>query len=300
MKHRALQVGAVLSLLWLCHSPAAVLYVDVNGTNPTPPYSDWSTAATDIQSAIDAANDGDQILVTNGLYNTGGRTVNGASLTNRVAITKAVTVQSVNGPTVTTIQGYQVPGTTNGDAAVRCVYLGDQSSLIGFTLTGGATRTNGDWGGDESGGGAGCGENYAVISNCVFIANSSAIWGAGVYGGYLNNCLIVSNSCAGIGGGSYSLYLNNCLIAWNYAAVGGGGFGAPPFWYTDYTATNCIIISNLSSNYGGGAYGGALEYCTLSNNICMDDAGDSTGGGANSSALYSCLVSGNTAAFGGG
>ena len=88
--------------------------------NPIPvaPYTNWPTAAMDIQSAIDVATSGDLILVTNGVYNTGGQMVYG-SLTNLVVINKAVTVQSMNGPAVTLIKGIRCIG----DNAVRCIYI---------------------------------------------------------------------------------------------------------------------------------------------------------------------------------
>jgi len=44
---------------------AAVHYVDVNSTNATPPYTNWTTAATNIQNAVDAAVAGDEIVNTN-------------------------------------------------------------------------------------------------------------------------------------------------------------------------------------------------------------------------------------------
>src|SRR5437879_7355369 len=78
-------------------------YVDVNGTNATSPFLDWNTAATNINDAVVAANPGDQILVTNGVYLTGGWYT--YPQTNRVGVTKALTVRSVNGPLVTTIYG---------------------------------------------------------------------------------------------------------------------------------------------------------------------------------------------------
>ena len=65
-------VAACLALLAF-NTSAAVLYVDANGANPTPPYTNWATAATNIQNAVDAANDGDQILVKDGVYDSGSR-----------------------------------------------------------------------------------------------------------------------------------------------------------------------------------------------------------------------------------
>src|SRR6266446_1738643 len=45
---------------------AGVGYVDVNSTNATPPYTNWTIAATNIQDAVDATMAGDEIVVTNG------------------------------------------------------------------------------------------------------------------------------------------------------------------------------------------------------------------------------------------
>jgi hypothetical protein len=119
---------------------------------PAAPYTNWTTAATNIQVAIDAAAAGDDILVTNGVYQTGARSVYGAD--NRVAITKPVTVRSVNGPEVTIIRGLQTSN-TNGPGAVRCVYLTNAALLSGFTLTNGATQSDGNYVQQQSGGASG-------------------------------------------------------------------------------------------------------------------------------------------------
>jgi predicted outer membrane repeat protein len=260
-----------------------VRYVDINSASPTVPYTNWASAARVIQNAVDAAGPGDEIVVTNGLYATGGRAMASNLLANRVAVDKPLTLRSVNGPQFTVIQGYQVPDTTNGDGAVRCVYLAGGAGLSGFTLTNGATRTNGwDWV-EQSGGGVCC-ESSAVVSNCVVVGNSAGTFGGGAHQGTLYNCTLTGNSVWWAGGGSCGCTLNNCTLTGNLAEVGGGAF--------EGTLNNCSL-SNNSAGWGGGAYRGHLNNCTLSSN-----SADSGGGGAVVT-LNNCTLTGNSAHFGG-
>lgn len=282
-----------ISIFFAVNVGAAVFYVDLNSTSPTPPYSDWSTAATNIQDAIDASSAGDQILVTNGIYQTGGRVVYG-SLTNRVAINKAVTVQSVNGPAVTVIQGYQMPGTTNGDSAIRCVYMTNSASLVGFTLTNGATRSAGDSIHEESGGGLLCESNSTgIVSNCVIASNRGFNWAGGAYLGNFNFCTFAGNYATAAGAVIYGT-LNNCVLTNNTtSATGGGGAGA----FCNFT--NCTLAKN-SAPSGGGAYSCTLVNCTLSNNSTTGGNSGLGGGGARNSTLIGCTITGNSSYFGGG
>jgi hypothetical protein len=268
-----------------------VHYVVASGSSPSAPYTSWATAANNIQAAVDAATvPGALVFVSNGVYQNSSRAVYGMS--NRVAVTKPLTVNSVNGAAVTTIAGHQVSGTTNGNAAVRCVYLTNGAVLAGFTLTNGATQTTGDLARQMSGGAVYCDLGSAIVSNCVLTASSASSRGGGVCFGTLNNCTLTGNT-AGSGGGAYLCALSNCVLRGNSATYGGGVY---------YGTLSCCTLTNNSASEGAGAYSATLNNCALMGNSA---AGYATyGGAAYYCTLNNCTVSGNSASgswpYGGG
>jgi hypothetical protein len=264
-----------------------VHYVVSSGSAPGTPYSSWAVAATNIQDAVDAATvPGALVLVSNGVYQAGARAVYGIS--NRVAVTKPVTVSSVNGAAVTRIVGYRVPTFAYGSAAIRCVYLTNGATLTGFTLTNGTTQASGDLTKQQSGGAVYCELSGATVSNCLMTGNMAAYRGGGACFGTLNNCTVTSNS-ANYGGGAWSAALNSCALTNNTAGSGGGAYNC--------TLYKCFLRTNYAS-YGGGAFSSTLNNCTLTNNSAA------SGGGAYNCALNNCVLTSNSASayspYGGG
>lgn len=295
------------------------------GGGDTSPFTNWATAAHDIQPAIDAAANGDIIWVTNGVYDTGGTNgypVPARTLTNRVAIYKAVTVSSVNGPSHTSIAGrwnnpLGDPANTNdvyGDAAVRCVYMAADSMLIGFTLANGATRQDTSQADGMCGGVLGAGSDAVSVSNCVISGNRSFTHGAGAYSVTLYNSTLAGNTAIGSqftssGGGARYSILHNCLVSGNSSTGSGGGL-------RNCVAHHSAIVGNRASD-GGGLYDGCLSNCWITGNTanypggvsaataynCFIAQNTSTGGagaGAGGSVLYNCDLTGNVGWWGGG
>jgi parallel beta-helix repeat protein len=298
--NRFLRICFLLLLLSGARIPllAATLYVDVNCTNPIPPYADWTSGAQTIQDAVDAANDGDLVLVTNGVYQTGGRVVYGA-LTNRVAVTRALTLQSINGPNVTIIRGNNQVNFPSVN--VRCVYLTNGAILSGFTLTNGGTLIFSS-APEVDGAGVWCESTTALVSNCVITGSAAFGNGGGAYSGSLANCTLTGNS-ARIGGGAAAASLTNCLLLANSAQSAGGAQNCVALgcMITSNTAqfsgggisgsgaTNCTIAGNYAP-YAGGAIAAFMDHCTIVANV----ADRANGGAGYYSQLWNCLVSGNS------
>ncbi len=269
-----------------------VYYVAAASANPQPPYATWATAARDIQDALTAAAQGPGlVLVTNGVYR--GR-----------AVTKPLTLRSVNGPPFTTITGL---GTRT------CVSLAEGASLTGFTLRNGYAPYTG-------GGVAGvyCASTNVCLTNCVITANRAEGGVGGAYGGTLYNCLLSGNSAVNAsGGGASSCTLYNCTLVGNSAAYGGGADYCTLYnctltrnsGYYSGAASGCVLynctLTTNSASWGGGAGNSTLYNCTLSGNLAKrGQGGDETegsGGGADYCTLYNCTLTGNSAqVYGGG
>ncbi len=260
-----LNLLAAVFLVTAGSAGAAVRYVDANSANAAPPYTNWATAARVIQDAVDAADAGDEIVVTNGTYATGGRAVVG-TMTNRVAVDRPLTLRSVNGPQVTVIQG----GSSSAGSLIRCVYLATGATLSGFTLTNGLA---------DSGGGVWGESSTAVVSNCVVVGNTAFFSGGGAAYATLNNCPVAGNrALAAYGGGAVYAMLNNCTVTGNSAVVGGGAA------YSGLQ--NCLVTGNSASNHGGGGFAGGFVNCTVINNSAVTGAGGASECNVANSILY--------------
>ncbi len=188
-----------------------------------------------IQDGIDYTVDGDTVLVMPGTY-----------LENIDFSTKKITVESDQGPELTTIDGGQagsvvVFGTNNNPA---------EMVLRGFRITNGyASR----------GGGIYCSDSSPMIDNNIICGNMASNRGGGIYctnsnPEVINNIVAGNEVESGSGGGIYCQgdangHFINILVVNNTATVHGGGIccnRASPHIH------NCTFSGNISGDDGGG------------------------------------------------
>ncbi len=287
---------------WAAGAAADTHYVALNNPGAESNYTSWATAAANIQDAVDAAAAADVVLVSNGVYNAGGRTEGAYTLTNRVVIIRAIELRAVStNPADTVIEGAaDLDGINgNGPAAVRAVRVTVVGAkLNNFTIRNGHTQTNGDVTWEQSGGGIL--SHWLAVSNCVISNCGARANGGGFTYGYLYDSLVVNNQADGVGagtvyggGGMYNCQAYHSEILYNRSLKSGGGIAIGT------VISNCTLAGNIATNSGGGYYaynqGGLIVDSVISNNSV-----GSYGGGAYNTKVLRCQVVGNSAGNGGG
>jgi len=241
---------------------------------------------SNIQSAIVDANNGDTIIVAQGIY-----------YENINFLGKAITLSSTdpNDPCVvanTIIDGSQ-PNDVNIGSVVTFNSGEDQNSVLtGFTITGGTgqtdptvtwrtwTGTNGD------GGGIFCYNSSPTISKNIITNCTTNYGGGGIYCHYyaspvITNNQIINNCAEWYGGAIFTRYYCSPLIKDNVlegnscSYLGGGIYLA--------TGSNSNIINNLIKNNictslaGGGIYYFVMCHPIIANNVIIGNSAESGG-----------------------
>jgi parallel beta-helix repeat protein len=252
-------------------SPAATIHVPAD--QPT------------IQAGVDAAQDGDTVLVAPGTY-----------VENIDFLGKAITVQSTDGPTVTIIDGSQ-PGSGSYSSVVY-FRSGEKtdSVLKGFMITGGTgeyvsyRRMFGKSFAYLFGGGIYCGGSSPTITGNIITFNSVRFNPAGKHRGVV--------VLRGYGGGIYAAasgaIIDNNQIDLNMGAYAGGGI---------YVSGSGVTISQntISDNQGGGIWlEGSDDTLCVNNTVVWNFSIGGIVSHHSDSAIIGNLISNNLSVIGSG
>jgi len=258
-----------LFILWLAVPTAGAAIRFVPSQYPT------------IQAGINAAIDGDTVLVADGTYTgTGNKDLD--------FLGKALLVTSENGAETCIIN-------CQNDGRGFYFHSGEDSLsvLSGFTITQGYP--------DGLGGAIYCINSSPVISRNIIIANT-ANYGGGIC---FESCIsptvayntISSNSADGIGGGIYCLDVSGLVITNNTITnndamgIGGGIFCRSS---SPLISNNTISGNSVSVLSGGGIYCDSCSSVTIIGNSVLNNDAWGSGGGIYCSAISDLDISANT------
>jgi len=208
-------------------------------------------------SAINAAQAGDQVLVAAGRYR---------EILDFLG--KAITVISEAGPKKTIIDAQSlgpVVTFTSGETTA--------SRLSGFTLKNGR--------GDNGGGGVYIYASSPTIDHNRIIENTTSYWGGGVYVGFaspsIHHNLIASNSANGEGGGIELGGAGSATVTDNVIEHNQGGSGIG-MWSSGTPKIERNIIRYNSGSNGGGVAAYNDNRPTFDNNLLYGNQANNGGG----------------------
>ncbi len=165
----------------------------------------------------------------------------------------------------------------------------------------------------QRGGGGISGDDHPIawVTDSVFAANTAGS-GGGVFSGFrgrlmIGNCRFIGNSARGQGGGMVagedsSADVLNCGFFNNSSRLQGGGVCTGG---GRTTVTNCVFVSNIAEDGGGGIFswpdrqgrgGPTITNCTfVANHVPIEGKGAGFGAHVAGSVLTNCILWGNTA-----
>ena len=333
MKSRLTPISLFL-ILFFCFTAQGQIFVKANATGMDNG-SSWADAYTNLTTAIDSADAGDEIWVAEGTYLPGTLTPSVSSsfnLKNGVAIyggfngTEIMLSQRDYNNNVTILSGDLNGDDVSGDftvnrtdnvlhvVSVLDTLINETAVLDGFLLSGGNTAGGSGSDDDRRGGGILTYGN-PTVRNCSFIDNYG-YFGGGLYIRFghasdmvVENCRFLGNH--GQAGGA--IYINSVLGGlikgcefYNNSAAGDGGAIYNQASLNELE--NCIFESNSpgTNNRGGALYvvDSPIDArgCTFKNNSCTR-----TGGAIHilssflmTASFQSCLFEGNSSTGWGG
>ncbi len=237
-----------------------------------------------VQTGIDAARNGDTVLVANGTYRgTGNRELDFKG--------KAIIVESENGAGSTIID-------CQGGGRGFYFHTGETSASVlrGFTIKNGSPA-------DGYGGAIYCmNSSSPTIENNVITGNSATSNGSGIFcydrsSPIIRNNEITRNSTRGNAGGIYcynssSPVIQGNIITENSADRYGGGISC--YSNSSPVIRGNTITGNASSLYGGGIYCEDNSSPTIENNSINRNRATRDGGGIHCFTDSSPIIQGNT------